>query len=210
MVKEYPETRKNYNMKTNVIVFAIVAVIIIGCSKKDDNSSSPFLPPITQTGENTFGCYINGKLLTPRDGSGTFNATDNGMSFINVPGPRHEIDVHDFASKRTAKIILHIMNLDSIGIGEYEIGESNCLEGFDSPLTNNIHCRVYDFNENIYKMYCSIPNSGTIYVSRYDNGILSGTFSCTAVNRDNPNEFIEITKGRFDINGYSLRYTKFP
>ena len=196
-------------MKKNVLILLAV-VTFLGCSKKDDGSFTPTLPPITQTGENTFGCYANGILITPRDGTGTFNSPDRGMILFDVPGPRYEINVHDFASEKTGKIIIHIINLDSIGIGEYNIHESNCLDGIDSPLTNNIHCRIYDNDENKYKFFCSIENSGLINVTRYDNGILSGTFSCTAVNRDDPTEFIEITEGRFDINGYKLPTTKFP
>lgn len=200
-------------MKKNVLIFFAV-VTFLGCSKKDDGSFTPTLPPITQTGENTFGCYANGILITPRDGTGTFNSPDNGMNLIAGPNSNNieynEIDVHDFVSQRTAKIIIHIVGLDSIGIGQYNVNESNCMDGINSPITNNIHCRIYDYNENEYKFFCSTENSGSINVTRYDNGILSGTFSCTAVNRDDPNEYIEITEGRFDINGYTLPTTKFP
>ncbi len=68
-------------MKKNVLIFFAV-VTFLGCSKKDDGSFTPTLPPITQTGENTFGCYANGILITPRDGTGTFNSPDNGMNLI--------------------------------------------------------------------------------------------------------------------------------
>lgn len=196
--------------KAYLIILILGVLTFSGCSKKDGNEFEPTLPPITQTGENTFGCYANGILITPRDGTGTFNSPDRGMILFDVPGPRHEINVHDFASHRTSKIIIHIMDLDSIGIGQYRVDESNCLDGIQSPQTNNIHCRIYDYNENEYKFYCSTENSGSIHITRYDNGILSGTFSCTAVNRDNPSEFIQITEGRFDINGYTLPNTKFP
>ncbi len=198
-------------MRSCVLFLIFAVVTLVSCSKNDDG---PQLPPATQTGENTFGCYVNGRLLVPRNGTGTFNAPDNGMSFFAGPSPDniiyHEIRVHDFASERTAKITLHLIGLDSIGIGEYFVNESNCLEGIASPMTNNIHCRVYDYSENIYKLYCSIENSGVINITRYDNGILSGTFSCNAVNRDDPNDIIEIIEGRFDINGFTLPNTEFP
>ncbi len=201
-------------MKAYSIILFLGILTFSGCSKKDDNRFEPTLPFITQNGENTFGCYANGILITPRDGTGTFNSPDRGMNLIAGPNSNnieyHEIDVHDFASQRTSKIIIHIMDLDSIGIGQYRVDESNCLDGIHSPQTNNIHCRIFDYNENEYKFYCSTENSGSIHITRYDNGILSGTFSCTAVNRDNPSEFIQITEGRFDINGYTLPNTKFP
>jgi hypothetical protein len=52
-----------------------------------------------------------------------------------------------------------------------------------------------------YNWYCSIENTGVVYVSRYDfeNKIVSATFNCILQNRDNPEETIEISQGRFDI-----------
>lgn len=186
--------------------------VIFACSKSDDNPILS-LPPATQTGENTFGCYIDGQLLIPRSGTGTWMGPDPGMAFIDGVGSYYEIDVHDFASERTGSIVLHIMYLDSIGKGEYIVNTSNCNDSFLSPSTTNIFCRVWDYEENIYKYYCSTDNSGVINITRYDINadIVSGTFSCTAVNRDNPNDTIEITKGRFDINWRTLTpYTEFP
>ena len=57
-----------------------------------------------------------------------------------------------------------------------------------------------------------MENAGTLSITRYDldNRILSGTFSCTMQNRDNPNERIEITQGRFDIKWDTLDETDFP
>lgn len=179
------------------------------CSKSDDGQKFS-LPPITQTGENTFGCYIDGRLLIPRDGEGSFNVHDIGMKYVDVPGDVYEIDVHDFASERTASINLHIIGLDSIGLGEYIINESNCYRGLDSPKTNNIFCRIYDYEENIYKYYCSFENSGTITINRYDNGVVSGVFSCKVISDENPTDTIQITKGRFDIDRSSVNLTSYP
>lgn len=182
---------------------------LIGCEKNDDGPKFS-LPPATQTGENTFGCLIDGQLLIPRDGSGSFNVHDIGMKYIDVPGDVYEIDVHDFASERTASINLHIIGLDSIGLGEYIINESNCYRGLDSPETNNIFCRIYDYEENIYKYYCSFENSGTINITRYDNGIVSGIFSCKVISDEDPTDTIEITKGRFDLDRSTVNFTSYP
>lgn len=40
----------------------LIIIIIISCEKK---SLPEELPPITITGENTFGCYINDELFVP-------------------------------------------------------------------------------------------------------------------------------------------------
>lgn len=107
-------------------------------------------------------------------------------------------------------VSLTTRRLDSIGTGIYTINESNCMGNIDSPITNNIFCRVFDYENGIYKEYCSFENSGTINITRYDTGIISGTFSCRVRNKDNPSDIVEITEGRFDINGYTLPYTNFP
>lgn len=201
-------------MKTTILMIGLILLASISCSKKNDEAFTPTLPPITQTGENTFGCYANGILITPRDGTGTFNVADPGMSFIAGPGAGnityHEISVHDFASNKTSEIILHIIGLDSIGVGEYIVNQSSCYDGIDSPNTNNIFCRIWVKEENLYKTYCSIENSGVINITKYDNGIISGTFSCRAAAFEDSTDIIEITDGRFDINWDKLRYTNFP
>ena len=200
-------------MKNLILYTGLITIILVGCSPTKDEFV-PTLPPITQTGENTFGCYVNGVLITPRDGSGTFNVRDPGMSFIAGPDPNNiiynEIKVYDFASERTARITLHIHELDSIGVGEYPVGISNCMGNINSPLTNNIFCKIYDPTDGVYKEYCSFENSGIITITRYDSDIVSGTFSARIRNKNNNDEIVEITDGRFDIDRSTVHYTSYP
>jgi hypothetical protein len=62
------------------------------------------------------------------------------------------------------------------------------------------------------KYYCSIENSGNLNITRYDysNGIISGTFDFNAVNKDDSNDIIEITEGRFDISWRKINEKEFP
>lgn len=193
-------------------LFTILIGLATSCSKDDGPNLS--LPPITETGANTFGCYVNGRLLVPRNGTGTFNSVDSGVIFWGSPSSRNynEIDVHDYASEQTASINIHLLNLKELGEGTYIVNESNCQDQIDSPTTNNISCRVYDYEENIYKRYCSYKNSGEINITQYDSvsPIVSGTFSCRVRNVKNPDDEIEITDGRFDINTKTLPGTIFP
>ncbi|WP_034061122.1 hypothetical protein [Lacinutrix jangbogonensis] len=196
-----------------LITTILILLLLFGCSKDDDNNTfTPTLPEATQTGENTFGCYIDGVLLTPRDGSGTFNSSDRGMKIFSFPPDRlyNEIIINDYASEKTGKIVLHILDLENTQVSNYIVNESNCQDNVDSPLTTNIFCRVYDHSENIYKNYCSYENSGNITISRYDNGIISGIFNARLKNINNNEDEIEITEGRFDINGNTLSETIFP
>lgn len=197
-------------MKTIILTLIFFITVLMGCNNNDDNKFIPTLPPATQTGANTFGCYIDGKLLVPRDGTGYYGGSDDGMSSPVSGTPPNwvykDIHVHDFKSSSNGIMDIHFVNLHENGEGIFEIQESNCERGLAANATLNIRCRI---NE---KWYCSIENTGTLTITRYDyeNRIFSGTFSCKAVNRDNPDDIVDITQGRFDIKWDTLSTIDFP
>ncbi len=206
-------------MKTQLFTTLFLGglLFLVSCSNKSDYQPFvPSLPPITQTGANTFGCYIDGVLLTPRDGTGGLYGTPKGMKRIALGNPPNyiynEIRIQDYTGETGGILKIHITDLHQNGEGTFTIRESNCEDGIDASPSLNIHCRIIDKASQTYKWYCSMENAGTLSITRYDyeNGIISGTFQCTMQNRDNSNERIEITQGRFDINGYTLDETDFP
>jgi hypothetical protein len=193
-----------FKHKYIVLLFTLL-LTHISCGDDDDDIFIPILPAITQTGENTFGCYIDGNLLTPRDGTGTFNSPDRGMRFLGSgTGPNYdynEIQIRDFKSNTGGIVKIHLIDLHQNGEGTFMINESNCEDGIDAIDNINITCRWLDEVTQTYKWYCSIENAGTLIITRYDfaNRIVSGTFSCTVQNRDDASDIIEITEGRFDM-----------
>ena len=59
--------------QTIKLCLLFITTLILSCS--DDDNLEPTvieteLPPITQTGENTFGCLINGNVFVPKDKTG--------------------------------------------------------------------------------------------------------------------------------------------
>jgi hypothetical protein len=200
--------------------FLLVVSSILGC-EKDNTNFSPSLPAVTQTGENTFGCYVGGVLVVPRSGKGGTLGPSAGMLLYSGSSPDslsnydNDLRVRDHKSGTNATFILHISSMDSIYKSSREIKESNCenpLTGFLNP-TINVSCTLYDPTSNTTKQFCSIENSGILTITNYDieNKIFSGTFHCRAMNLANPEEIIEITEGRFDINwGTLTAYTSFP
>ncbi len=203
-------------MKTKIIILGIIISIFISCNNDENEKQifTPILPEITQTGENIFGCYINGKLLTPRDGSGGIYGINKGIVYSVSPDDLsyNEIYIDDWKSEKGGLLRFHITDLHQNGEGTYTINRSNCQNGLDATPNINIHCRVYDETEQIFKWYCSIENAGTLIITRYDlnNHIVSGTFNCTVQNQNNHNKQIEITDGRFDIKWDTLDQTIFP
>ncbi|MDA9316535.1 hypothetical protein N9Q58_01325 [Polaribacter sp.] len=201
-------------MKTTMVTFYVLIATLTGCS--EDTTFTPTLPPITQTGANTFGCYIDGNLLVPRDGEGTFNLASHGVDYLasgDYPNYNsHAIIAHNY--KENAGLI-QIQIIDLYELGEYihQIKDSNCQDwvGGNPNLNVNLHCRWKDPQTGENKYYCSIENTGTLQITRFDlpNRIVSGTFSCSAVNRDDPNDIIEITQGRFDFNWATINEKEF-
>jgi len=53
-------------MKTNIFKITVVVILLIvtAHSCKQENPA-PTLPPETQEGKHTFGCYVNGELFVP-------------------------------------------------------------------------------------------------------------------------------------------------
>lgn len=205
-------------MKNQILLF-LVTLLLSSCSQKEATTNDPTLslPPETQIGANTFGCYINGKLLVPRSGTGTVGGSDTAVTvWGDVTGNQQysEIDVKDYKSTRTAQILIHIQSLHQIGIGTYSIDLSNGLRGIDGLNHNYIHCRVFNENTNSYQYYRSFDNCGTINITRYivpiGTKIISGTFSCRVRNSINPADEIQITQGRFDINSLTISDKIFP
>ena len=204
-------------MKTTLFTLAISLFFLTACTNDEAKGSAcqANLPAITTTGANTFGCCINGNLLIPRDGTGTFGVSDDGYSlFGGYPNSTdyYELDIRDYKSEHTGKILIHLHQAHANGIGDYIINESNGEHSIDGLNHTYLHCRVFDAKTNSYQYYRSTENSGVIKITRYDfqHRIISGTFNCVVTNSSNPNDRIEIKDGRFDINWQTLPNTTFP
>ena len=160
------------------------------CKKDDDQSTNPIdqLPPATQTGEQTFGCLINGEAFVPP----SFGSNSPSAFYQFVDGA-YTLGISAGTGGGT--------ELKSINIG--------CL---DMPLIEEIEYTFLEFaTGNYFAEYrigagfildtsSSISNPGTLIITNFDqdNFIISGTFEFTVL--DNDGGEINITNGRFDMN----------
>ena len=191
-------------------------LLLIACSS--DSNPSDGLPPATQTGANTFGCLIDGKLLVPRSGNNNIvNPLSGAILWGGIPDSSYyrELEVKDYKSSKGASLLLHMDETDSHGIGNYIINESNGMNSIDGLDHTYLHCIVFDKTTNSYQQYVSYENSGLLKITRILIGaptgnIVSGTFNCRLRNIQNPNEEIEITQGRFDVNSLTISNKYFP
>ena len=207
-------------MKKTILTFLAI-LFLASCSKDDNLEPTPTpvsqLPPETQTGANTFGCFINGNLLIPRDGTRGVGFSGSGMIlWCGYPNgdEYYEIEVNDYKSFRTGSLLLHIQSLIQLGAGNYIIDESNGRSSIDGLNHTYLHCKVYNPATNSYQYYRSYTNSGLLKITKLTfipgvSSIISGTFTCKVRNSANPADEIEITSSRFDINGYTLPIAVF-
>jgi hypothetical protein len=122
----------------------------------------------------------------------------------------NELEVKDGASTVGFQMIIHLQSFYTLGIGEYILKQSNFHNGIDSTPNNHIYFKIWDSNISNYAYYGSVENQGKVNNIRHSNGIISGNFSGKFVRHDNPNEFININDGRFDINTLTLPNHPFP
>ena len=193
-------------MKTKLFttLFFVAALFCIGCS--DNDTPQDQLPPITQTGANTFGAVVNGRVFTPEDSFSTTpgNSSFKGLqvfvgdNFSNSNGDdKWTVLTGNFKINPSIYIYIYIPTLINSSNNSFSINASDGLR--DSNLN---HPHIYTYFDNTNNLYLSYENSGLLVFSRLDieNGIYAGTFSVKLKNKDNENDIIEITDGRFDIN----------
>lgn len=209
-------------MKTKIfkiLVFALVFWAIGSCQKDDPTPEEKgfTLPPETQTGANTFGVTINGKVYIPRDPTGTsyWGDAGHGITFTgNYPQNWYEIIVIDGTSNIGFKIWIHFKNLFGDGVKKYILAQSNFQDNIDSIDNDHIFFKIWDARISNYAYYGSVENQAEINVTKLDNNtgkwILSGNFKGKFVRYDNPNEFIQINDGRFDLNLNTINNHIFP
>lgn len=185
--------------------------LMLNCGRNSEDENFDTLPPVTQSGNNTFGVKINGKVYTPK-------SSKNDLSNIGYPAYTGVWEDFSYDGGKTFSPLINIdkINLtriilrvnDSQGITEKEY----ILNGQDQ---NNPEGRItiaYLICESttIKKQYNAIANSGSIIITRNDNDVISGSFSGKLKNISDPNDVIDVTDGRFDFNKNTINDYKFP
>ena len=199
-------------MKT--IYLLLIALLATTCDSDDPVDPASLLPPITTTGENTFGCLIDGKFFRPRDGRSTINSDNRGLRVVQTETDNWEVHVFDRKSERTGSLYIHIEDFFVNSIGVYQLDAANGLRGIDGPNNSYIYGRFWNPETQNYSNYHSFIDSGFIEIlaDNHNPGsyyIISGTFDAHLVNIDNPADSLYISKGRFDIDSISLQFTSF-
>ena len=193
----------------NLLLSAIAGITMTACD--NEAQFNPQLPAITQVGANTFGAIIKGQIMVPRNSQGYIppGSSHNPVLYTGFDN-WEEISASDRITIMGG-IYIYIENIDKkypLKVDNYIIGNS------DGALSNSfaentlITANVYD-NTGKAKIYLSIADSGSINITRSDNDIISGIFSCKLRDKENPDDIIEIKEGRFDFTKSTINSTNF-
>ena len=162
-------------MKTCLLLGLAAMLLAAGC-KKDDPTAG--LPAATQTGANTFGCLVDGKVFVPLPpqaiNSSHRDPLEASLYRTDIIVSARGEGYVDFALRRAFQP------------GTYAIGE-----------TRTGSYGSYDVSAGSY--YTTSTYMGTVTLTRIDTvaRIAAGTFQFTAVNRDG--KTVTVTDGRFDV-----------
>ena len=181
-------------MKRLLLIFLPVLIMALqssSCNKQDPEPNpepqEPTLPPLTHTGENTFGCKVNGEIWVAEvdpswwtsDVSASYNSNSNRFA---IQG-RHEFD------DETIEKVTIIDTLEGEGVHAIE-AYIDSFEGYQHLGTSNCEY-YYDMN-----------NPGLLEITYFDTvkQIISGKFEMDLINPDCAQDTImHITEGRFDV-----------
>jgi hypothetical protein len=145
--------------------------------------------------------------MMPRNGTSDFVPGNSAYAVNYLKSNTYEQIQAGDAKTGRGYIYMYIQNdsnIYPINTGDYTFGESN------GSTENSFSIGKMMTSYLNGKKYLSIANTGKITITKSDQNIISGTFSCKLKNKDNPNDIIEITDGRFDFNKNTINTTNFP
>lgn len=167
----------------------LLAFALLGAGCKKESITADDLPPITQTGANTFGCLINGKAFITDAYAGTSSA-------LAVEFDKGELRLQIHASNKKLTP-LPVITIAAEGI---EISSGITYKLYTQSTLNAASASYFTLRQGNSKQYdISASSPGILKITKFDatQKIISGTFAFDAVTEDGKKA--AITEGRFDL-----------
>ncbi len=161
-------------------------LMLASCNNDDDHPINPVdqLPAATQTGENTFGCLLDGEVFLP---SGGTNPLDCVYQFVDGG--------YYFALQGNRRNSNNNLVLIGLATRDFQIFENQLyiLSENISPSVSGVYALGGMFS------YTSAIYTGELRITKLDeiNQIVSGTFWFDV--EDSNGVVHEIREGRFDM-----------
>jgi len=165
-------------------------MLLCAASCKKENKNENQLPPATQTGANTFGCLVNGKVFVPKGYGSTGRSNPHVQYDYDLNGkPYLSIDARQFINSNNSTGAVNIVFKDIVNTGSYNI-PTNFTFSFGWEKFGI--CGTPAFDTTVQKR-----GGGIITKLDISNRIISGTFNCKF--KHSQCDTVYITDGRFDI-----------
>jgi hypothetical protein len=177
----------------------LLLATLLGCYKENEYYFLG-LPEPTQSGENTFGCLINGKPWVAEIGPGVFDPT------IRKLESRYDEPGFGITDSYNFRMIANYVSLkDSLSEGfsisftpVYEAGEIN----FSNLVSKvfNLYTTKLGIPGTLKAFYLDEEYSGTFIIDKLDTNenICAGHFDLRLIN-PSKTDTINLTHGRFDV-----------
>jgi hypothetical protein len=184
----------------SVLIINILLFFSIGCNKGANEPKLLELPPATTTGNNKFGCKLNGEIFVPngnwayRSFNGPFYGIEKG-SFSMVARNLYDFENYLEIDLRIPDGIFETGIYENFAFsddhGIFEDGDT-LINGVETSLN-----RFYITDTTMYRKF---------EITRLDltNHIVSGLFDFTVVHPKTQKR-ISVTEGRFDYNGLIIQ-----
>jgi hypothetical protein len=181
------------NLKKCLTLFVLATCFTLSSMQCEKDQ---ILPPVTQTGADTFGCLVDGKIFLPK--GSLFSPPSKQLYYQFVNGVYHfSIGISNKINKNDK---LKSLNISAHGL---TLEEKTYKFGIvDTPGIFGGSYSVYHLYDNgTIDEYSTDPIlQGEITITKFDqvNYIISGTFWFDAINKDGKK--VEVREGRFDMH----------
>jgi hypothetical protein len=185
----YPH--QNHGDMKHYFIFLLFSLTLLQFSCKKESKQQQDLPPATQTGERTFGCYINGRPWIPTGAGPGFPAVAPAVFSDGI----NQLRVFVRAYSRSDYFEIYLA--DPVA-GMHVVAENGNV--YPNNLYRSNYC-AYNINTSgsdiVYKTTSQFK--GYVNITRCDTiaNIVSGTFEFTGVNLQT-GDTVRVTGGRFD------------
>jgi hypothetical protein len=197
-VKKITKTSLLGNWGAFRLLLLLPLVVFFGASCTLIDALKPVptaLPPETQTGANTFGCLVDGKLLVPYSDDSNLESLSKELQspyggIFGVGGGFYKTG----SPKQYCGFLIRKIQKEGI---------YNLYYSRKEHLANGINTKdwvEYGKDEDYYNMKVS-KSTFTVEITKFDqkNYIVAGRFYGTLYHEKDSTKKIEITQGRFDV-----------
>jgi Family of unknown function (DUF6252) len=180
------------------ILLGLCAIGLLSCYREKEKAVTNVLPPATQTGANTAGCLIDGKVWV----ASTLASTSTYVYYTKWSNTFREYKLQlilpDVITGTWMNLSISNPLSGAIDTSSIQLNKPY-VPGTEKEISFNADYNLF----NTYKMTYgpisrSVIGNGKIIITKLDltNKIVSGTFEFEAYNLEG--QKIKVTEGRFD------------